>query len=58
MSFKLLQLLQDDEAGDQEGAASTSRFVRMRAQTHTAAASLSEEMSKAAPKEEKRGNLL
>lgn len=52
ISFKLLQLLQGE---DTDFDASTSRFVRMRAKTHTAEASLTEEISKVtAPSEEKR----
>jgi hypothetical protein len=67
MSFQLLHmLLQEDMdgAGDQDAAgaassssssSSSSRFARMRAKTHTAEVSLSEEMSKVAASEEKRG---
>ena len=44
MSFKLLQALQVD---DVDHDTSNSRFARMRAQTHTAQVSLTEEISKA-----------
>lgn len=44
MSFKLLQALQVD---DVDHDTSSSRFARMRAQTHTAQVSLTEEISKA-----------
>ena len=55
MSFKLLQLLQGE---DTDFDANTSRFVRMRAKTHTAEVSLTEEISKvSAPSEEKRSGM-
>lgn len=50
MSYKLLQLLQEDQED-----LDASRFVRMRAQTQSAQASLSEEISKVPVKEEKKG---
>lgn len=53
ISFKLLQMLHGDDSDE----ATTSRFVRMRAKTHTAEASLSDEISKAKPVEDKRGQL-
>ena len=52
MSYKLLQMLLKE---DMDVDAISSRFARMRAQTHTAEASLSEEMSKVVPTEDKRG---